>query len=280
MRNRSIDVHPISPNIGALVQGVDLGQSLDDQIIGDIRGALLDHQVIFFEDQEITPEQHIAFASRFGEIEEPHPVFGQHATDPRMSIIESRGRPGDDDHEWHTDVSYQKELPLGSILHAQIIPESGGDTLFTSMYAAYESLSGPMKQFLSGLTATHSFELGWGKHVRRQEGGDERMRELNSVFPPMTHPVVRTHPETGRKGLFVNKYYTTRISELSQSESATVLEMLFRHCTTPEFQVRYTWRVHDIAFWDNRVALHYGSRDYGAQHRLMHRVTLAGDQPY
>ena len=198
---------------------------------------------------------------------------------PRVSIIESRGRAGDDDHEWHADVTYQTSPTMGSILHSCIIPSTGGDTLFASMYVAYDALSAPMKEFLSTLTAAHSFELGWGKTVRREPDGDERMQKLNAVFPPMTHPVVRTHPETGRKSLFVNQYYTTRINELSEKESDGLLKMLFDHMTTPEYQVRHRWQENDIAFWDNRATLHYASRDYGGEHRLMHRVTLVGDRP-
>ena len=279
MASNHIEVRPLSPHIGALIGGIDLTQSLDDQTVDEIRASLLDHLVIFFQDQNITPDQHLAFAERFGEIEEPHPVFGQHDHDARLSIIESRGRSGDDDHEWHTDVTYQTTPTMGSILHSRVIPSTGGDTLFSSMYAAYEALSTSMKTFLAGLTASHSFELGWGKTVRRESGGDERMRKLNAVFPPMSHPVVRTHPETGRKSLFVNQYYTTHINELTEKESAALLKMLFEHMTTPEYQVRHRWRTNDIAFWDNRATLHYAARDYASEHRLMHRVTLVGDKP-
>ena len=279
MVSNHIEVCSLSPHIGAVIRGVDLTQTLDEQSICEIRKALLDNLVIFFEDQAISPDQHLAFAQRFGDIEEPHPVFGQHDRDARLSIIESRGRVGDDDHEWHSDVTYQSKPTMGSILHSRIIPPSGGDTLFSSMYAAYDALTAPMKAFLSDLTATHSFELGWGKTVRRQEGGDERMHKLNAVFPPMSHPVVRTHPETGRKSLFVNQYYTTHINELSERESSAVLKMLFEHITTPEFQVRHRWKQNDLAFWDNRATLHYAARDYGLEHRLMHRVTLVGDKP-
>lgn len=279
MVSNHIEVSALSPHIGAVIRGVDLTQSLDDQSVTEIRKALLDNLVIFFEDQDISPDQHLSFAQRFGEIEQPHPVFGQHDNDARLSIIESRGRVGDDDHEWHADVTYQSEPTMGSILHSRIIPPSGGDTLFSSMYAAYEALTAAMKSFLSTLSATHSFELGWGKTVRREAGGDERMRKLNTVFPPMSHPVVRTHPETGRKSLFINQYYTTHINELSERESSAVLKMLFEHITTPEFQVRHRWKPNDLAFWDNRATLHYASRDYGSEHRLMHRVTLVGDKP-
>ena len=279
MPSNHIEVRPLSPHIGASISGIDLTQTLDDQAVDEIRTALLDHLVIFFEDQNITPDQQLAFAERFGEIEKPHPVFGQHDHDARLSIIESRGRSGDDDHEWHSDVTYQSAPTMGSILHSKIIPSTGGDTLFSSMYAAYHALSDSMKGFLSTLTASHSFELGWGKTVRREPGGDQRMAKLNTVFPPISHPIVRTHPETGRQSLFINQYYTTHINELSEKESAALLKMLFDHMITPEYQVRHRWHANDIAFWDNRATLHYAARDYGSEHRLMHRVTLVGDQP-
>lgn len=279
MANNHLDIRPLSPHIGALIDGIDLGQTLDDHTVDEIRNALVNHQVVFFENQDITAEQQLAFAKRFGEIEEPHPVFGQHAHDARLSIIESRGRVGDEDHEWHTDVTYQKAPTMGSILHSKVIPPSGGDTLFASMHAAYEALSAPMRAFLDTLTASHSFELGWGKTLRRQPDGDARMRKLNAVFPPMSHPVVRTHPETARKSLFVNQYYTTHINELSAKESDALLKMLFAHMLTPEFQVRHRWSPNAVAFWDNRSTLHYAAHDFGQAHRLMHRVTLKGDVP-
>jgi len=280
MTGNHLEVVPLSPTIGASIRGLDLRQELDDETVADIRAALLDHLVLFFEDQDISAEQHLAFAERFGDIEEPHPVFGKHTHDPRLTIIESRGRSGDEDHEWHSDVTYQQAPTMGSILHSRIIPTTGGDTLFASAYAAYDSLSERLQEFLSTLTASHSFELGWGKTVRRETGGDERMRELNAVFPLRTHPVVRTHPETGRKSLFINQYYTTRINELSEKESAALLRLLFDHFTLPEFQLRHRWKQNDIAFWDNRSTLHYATHDYGGQHRLMHRVTLVGDEPH
>jgi taurine dioxygenase len=279
MKSNHLHVNPLSPHIGATIRGVDLRQTLDEETVAEIRTALLDHLVLFFEDQDISAEQHLAFARQFGDIEEPHPVFGMHTHDPRLTIIESRGREGDDDHEWHSDVTYQNAPTMGSILHSRIIPPRGGDTLFASAYAAFDALSGPMQRFLSTLTASHSFELGWGKSVRRQPGGDDRMRELNAVFPPMSHPVVRTHPETGRKSLFINQYYTTHINELSEKESAGLLRILFNHFTTPEFQIRHRWKRNEIAFWDNRSTLHYATHDYGKHHRLMHRVTLVGDVP-
>ena len=280
MNSATLDITPRSGHIGAFVGGVDLAQPLNADMISAIRTALLNHCVLFFRDQHITPEQHIQFAEQFGEIEEPHPVFGHHQTDPRLAIIESKGRVGDEEHHWHTDVTYQEAPSMGSLLVARKLPDVGGDTLFASMYAAYDALSKPMQEFLCGLTATHTFESGWGRALRMHEGGDERMYELNKVFPPMSHPVVRTHPETGRKALFVNEYYTTHINELSEYESAGLMGLLNHHCQLPDFQIRHNWQVGDLAFWDNRCTQHYASCDYGAAHRIMNRVTVVGERPF
>ena len=280
MSNIQLEITPRSGHIGAFVSGVDLTQPLDDKTISAIRNALLEHHVIFFRDQPITPEQHLQLAACFGEIEEPHPVFGNHENDERLTVIESKGRPSDAEHHWHTDVTYQEAPSMGSLLMARKLPEVGGDTLFASMYAAFEALSPPMQEFLCGLTATHTFESGWGKTLRMHEGGDERVYKLNKVFPPMAHPVVRTHPETGRKALYVNEYYTTHINELSGYESDALIRMLNHHAQLADFQIRHTWQVNDIAFWDNRCTQHYASGDYGAAHRVMNRVTIVGDRPY
>ncbi|MFT7554192.1 MAG: taurine dioxygenase [Planctomycetota bacterium] len=280
MSVQKLRIKPRSVHIGAFIEGVDLSQPLDDSVIAEIRQALLDYYVIFFRDQSITPEQHLAIAARFGEIEKPHPIFGGDETDARVSVIESKGRPGDSEHYWHTDVTYQQAPVMGSILVARKIPDIGGDTLFANMYATYEALSEPMQRFLCGLTASHSFERGWRKTLMLKEGGDARLLEFNRHFPLMSHPVVRSHPETGRKSLFVNEYYTSHIDGLTEVESNGLLQLLIKHSQIPEFQVRHVWKTNDIAFWDNRCTQHYASQDYGAAHRLMHRVTIVGDRPY
>lgn len=271
---------PRTTHIGAFIEDVDLTKALDKSLVAEIRQALLQFHVIFFRDQPITPEQHLELAGHFGEIDEPHPVFGNHEKDARLTIIESKGRTEDLEHYWHTDVTYQQAPSMGSILMARKLPEIGGDTLFANMYAAYETLSKPMQEFLCGLTASHSFERGWGKTIRMRDGGDQQMVKMNRVFPLMSHPVVRTHPETGRKALYVNEYYTSHINGLSEIESDGLLQLLIKHSQLPEFQVRHAWQVNDIAFWDNRCTQHYASHDYGAAHRVMNRVTLVGDRPY
>lgn len=280
MSFKIIEVERRSPHLGAWISGIDLTQNLDDDTIAEIRRALIEFHVIFFRNQPISGEQHLALAARFGEIDNPHPVFDNDERDNRLTIIESKGRVHDNEHYWHTDVTYQEAPSMGSILAAKKIPQSGGDTLFASMYAAYDTLSPPLQRMCEELTAQHSFERGWGTTFRMHEGGEDRLHELKKIFPLMTHPVLRTHPETGRTALYVNEYYTSRINELSEPESESILKLLHHHAQLPDFQVRHSWQTGDIAFWDNRCTQHYASHDYGAAHRIMNRVTIVGDRPY
>lgn len=280
MSYQKIQVERRSPHLGAFISGVDLSASLDEETVNEIRAALLEYCVIFFRNQPISGEQQLQLAARFGEIDNPHPVFDNDERDARLTIIESKGRAHDDEHYWHTDVTYQEAPSMGSILAAKKIPKSGGDTLFASMYAAYDTLSTPIQKMCEELTAQHSFERGWGTTFRMHQDGADKLHALNKVFPLMTHPVLRTHPESGRTALYVNEYYTSRINELSEAESEALLKLLHHHAQLPDFQVRHSWQSNDIAFWDNRCTQHYASNDYGAAHRLMNRVTLVGDKPY
>ena len=280
MNYQQISVSRRSPHLGAFISDVDLSKNLSEQTVTEIRSALLEFGVIFFRNQSLTETEHIRLGEQFGELDEPHPVFETNQDDPRLTIIESKGRAYDAEHYWHSDVTYQEAPSMGSILLAKQIPESGGDTLFSSMYAAYDTLSKPIKKMLASLTAQHSIERGWGTSLRMQPNGEDRVRELKDAFPLRTHPVLRTHPETGRTALYVNEYYTSRINELSEPESEGLLRLLFNHSQLPDFQIRHTWRVGDIAFWDNRCTQHYASHDYGVSHRLMNRVTIVGDRPF
>jgi taurine dioxygenase len=269
-----------SPHLGAFVEGVNLHESPKPSSVAEIKSALLEFGVIFFRNQTIDKTQQLRLASQLGTIEEPHPVFDNDKSDTRLTIIESKGRTHDAEHYWHTDVTYQEAPSMASILVAKKIPESGGDTLFASMYTAYDTLSPSIQKMLESLTAQHSFERGWATTFRMLENGEEKLHKLKQVFPLMTHPVLRTHPDTGRTSLYVNEYYTSRINELSEFESDAVLRMLFHHSQLPDFQVRHTWHVGDVAIWDNRCTQHYASHDYGSAHRIMNRVTLQGDRPY
>jgi taurine dioxygenase len=264
-----IDVRRYEPALGAEVRGITLADGISEQAFREIRRAFHEHQVLFFkEQQEIPPAVQIAFGRMFGELHF-HPAAPQMTGYPEVFEIhvhrDSKIANGE---FWHSDVSCDEIPPLGTILQLHILPEMGGDTLFANMYAAYEGLSDAMRDFLGGLTAIHS-----GEHFR------PRTTDASKTFPINEHPVVRTHPETGRKALFVNRIFTTRIPQLSQDESDSVLEMLYRHMEKPQWQCRFKWRTNSIAFWDNRCVLHHAMWDYFPQRRFGYRVTVCGDKP-
>jgi taurine dioxygenase len=273
MSDRGIEVRKCTPHIGAEVLGVDLSKELDDDAFRRVHDALVDNLVVFFRDQRLTPEQQKAFGRRFGELHVHPAAPGLLEGHPEILVIHADERSkrvaGE---EWHSDVSCDPEPPLGSILYMMELPPVGGDTLFASTYAAWEALSEPVKRFLEGLTAIHD-----GEHVYRGRYGiDDR----GKTFPRSEHPVVRTHPVSGRKGLFVNRGFTTRIVQLRKAESDAVLEMLYRHIETPEFHCRFRWQVGSVAFWDNRCAQHHAMWDYYPARRHGHRVTIRGDKPF
>jgi len=269
----SIQVDKLTPHTGAEVHGVDLSHPLDEPTFKDIHAALIDNGVVFFRDQHLTPEQQKAFGRLFGELH-VHPAAPSLLEGhPEILVIhadeKSKHVAGEN---WHSDVSCDPEPPMGSILYMQELPPVGGDTLFASMYAAYEALSEPMKRFLEPLTAMHE-----GEHVYRGRYG---VNDTGKVFPKAEHPVIRTHPVSGRKALFVNGGFTTRIKQLSRPESDALLQFLFRHVETPEFHCRFRWQVNSVAFWDNRCVQHHAMWDYYPQRRHGHRVTIRGDRPF
>jgi taurine dioxygenase len=269
----SIQVDKLTPHAGAEIRGVDLSQPLDERTFKEIHDALIDSGVIFFRDQHLTPEQHKAFGRLFGELH-MHPAAPREVPEhPEILVIhadeKSKHVAGEN---WHSDVSCDLEPPMGSILYMHELPPVGGDTLFASMYAAYEALSEPMKRFLEPLTAMHE-----GEHVYRGRYG---VNDTGKVFPKAEHPVIRTHPVSGRKALFVNGGFTTRIVQLKRPESDALLQFLYRHVETPEFHCRFRWQVNSIAFWDNRCVQHHAMWDYYPQRRHGHRVTIKGDKPF
>ena len=274
MRYETIEVEPLSPMIGAEIRGVDLSKPLGNQQHSEIHRALMEHLVIFMRDQDIDLDQQKAFGRLFGKLH-VHPTAPSPAGHPEILVIKadasSKAIAGN---RWHTDVSCEEEPPMGSILHMRELPPSGGDTMFANMYAAYEALSEPMKQFLSGLSAWHESE-----QVHRGTLGHATLQRGLKEYPKALHPIVRTHPETGRKCLFVNSGFTTRIEGLGAKESRAILDMLFDHVRTPEFQCRFRWRPKSLAFWDNRSTQHYALWDYFPQSRLGYRVTVCGSKP-
>lgn len=273
-------VKSLTPTIGALIEGVDLSQALDDEVIAEIRAALLKHRVIFFEDQHITPVEHRDFAARFGRLH-THPLYPAVPDAPEMFILDNHaGNPTDND-AWHTDVTFIETPPLGAVLYAKALPPDGGDTLWCNMRAAYEALSPKLQAILSELDAVHDFARGFPERgmVAKAAGADKHAR-AQEEHPPVIHPVIRTHPETGEDTLFVNYGFTERIKGLRHKESDAILNMLFDHIQKPEFHVRWRWKENAIAFWDNRVTQHYAVNDYLPHRRVMHRATILGDRPY
>lgn len=280
MARANIEVRPLTPMIGATIHGVDLSHELDDATFEDIHKAFLEHLVIILPDQKITPAQQLAFARRFGEIEPPHPVFDVVKEQPEVTVIEQDGtRASLYNDVWHTDVTFRARPAKASILHARVLPATGGDTLWSSLHAAYETLSPPIRDMIEDMTATHDYYNAFGESVLDGRGGIDKLAEDVRKFPPMAHPVVRTHPETGRKGLFVNRSFTHRIKGLSWVESRHLLDLLYEHAEHPNFQFRHVWKVDDLAMWDNRCTMHVATSNFSGR-RLMHRVTVLGDQPY
>jgi taurine dioxygenase len=274
MSYQTIEVRKLTPNIGAELHGIDLSQPLGNQQFQEVHDALMDNLVIFFRDQNLTIDQHKDFGRRFGKLHF-HPnapkLIAEH---PEILVIKadekSKHVAGE---EWHSDVSCDAEPPMGSILYMhEPAANGGGDTMFANMYAAYEALSDSMKRYLEGLTAIHDSTKAH-THRRRDGAADQQ-------FPQAEHPVVRTHPVTQRKLLFVNRGFTTKIAQLKRNESDALLEMLFRHVETPEFHCRFKWQTHSMAFWDNRSCQHQAMFDYWPNRRYAHRVTVCGDKPY
>ena len=289
-----LDVRRLSANIGAELRGVDLKGDLDDEQVAEIRQALLDHKVIFFPEQHLGAEEHLAFANRFGEATEGHPVLPGLKDHPEVFQIDyqdfgAQQVYGDiaEHYEakgvsWHTDVTFVERPPLGSLLNAVVIPEAGGDTYFSNQEAAYEALSEPLKAFLDGLTAVHDGTATFAPalaYLEREGKAGSWEGEAIRALEPVEHPVIRTHPETGKKALFVNPGFTARIKELKLAESDALLAYLYAHAVRPEFTVRYHWTEGTLGFWDNRVTQHSVVGDIGDNARVIQRVTLRGDEP-
>jgi taurine dioxygenase len=282
MRNARLKIEPLAPACGAEIYGVDLSESLDEAIIAEIREALLAHHVVFFRDQDLNPGQHKAFAARFGELQR-HPMIRLGDEHPEvLRIVKEKQDRKNFGGDWHTDLSYLEKPALGSILYAREVPAVGGDTLFANMHLAYETLSPGLRAQLDGMRAVHSTSRSYGAGGRDGgyigEEGSMPVAKAGAEHE-VEHPVVRTHPETGRKALYVNEVFTTRFCGMSEAESRPLLEYLWRHAARPEFTCRFRWRAGSVAFWDNRSTQHYAINDYHGERREMHRVTVEGDRP-
>ena len=282
----AIQIRPITPTIGAEIVGVDFSR-IDDATVKTVRQALLDHMVLVFRGLQLDPAQHVSFARCFGDLDPPHPVRPHVPGASYITIIESRDGKGTYPDSWHIDVTFRKAPPMGAALYARIIPESGGDTLWTNMCAAYDGLSERVKRMIDGLMAMHDISGGpqgrtvdYRDEILAQPDGLSRLQELQRNFPPIPHPVVRTHPETGRRSLFICRNFVTHIEGLSKLESERILSMLYEHCEQVAFQMRHRWQANDLVMWDNRCTTHFGVTDYKPAHRLMHRVSIQGDVPF
>ena len=278
LRLESLTLTPLTPTIGAEVCGVDLSEPIDAAARGALRQALLDWKVLFFRDQDITTEQHLAFARNFGDLE-VHPFAPSKPGYPEvLAITHDREHPGREN-TWHSDVTWRIEPSLGSVLRAVEVPPVGGDTLFADMYAAYEGLIDAVKAEIEGAVAVHDF-AHFRVGMRRQGKSEAEIEAFNTAYPMVEHPVVRTHPETGRKALYVNAAFTQSIVGLDKASSDALLKQLYAQAAIPEYQCRFRWQAHSIAFWDNRASQHYAASDYWPAVRRMERVTVIGDRPY
>ena len=277
----------LTGRIGSRVDGVDIAGPLDDATVAAIRAALVERKVLVFPAQHPDPDELVAFARRFGELTPAHPVLPPldeaHPEvleiDATRSRLDARYRDEYENDTWHTDVSFMLDPPLGSLLTGVVIPPAGGDTAFVDLQAAYESLSPPLRTLLDGLQAEHDGRAEFAAFLDATPDGGVWNGRRFTVLEPVMHPVVRTHPESGRRGLFVNPTFTTRIVGLSRRESDALLALVYDHAAQPEHVFRHRWSAGDVVFWDNRSTLHRGVRDFGDAHRVLQRVTLRGDVP-
>ncbi|MEH6590458.1 MAG: taurine dioxygenase [Halioglobus sp.] len=273
-----LDIHPIAGALGAEIHGLDLNSELDDASWLRIRQLLNEYEVIFFRDQDISPVRQKALAASFGPLQ-THPAYATVEGFPEITILESTPEKPTKIEAWHSDMTFRQHPPLGTVLRAVITPPKGGDTLWASMTAAYNGLSTAMARFLEGLSAVHDFSYGF-KESLAEPGGAERLASAVAANPPVRHPVIRTHPETGKKVIFVNSLFTTHIEGLNPRESDALLAFLFQHVVTSEYTCRFQWQPNSVAIWDNRSTQHKPVNDYFPAHRRMERITIDGDKPY
>lgn len=274
----ALDITPLSPTIGAEIHGVNLAEPLSPGLRAEIYGALLSWKVIFFRDQRISTEQHLDFSRNFGELE-VHPFSPVDPVHPEvLKITHDETAPGREN-LWHSDVTWRAEPSLGSVLHCLECPPVGGDTLFADMYAAFDGLDADVAEAATGAVAVHDFE-GFRRAMRKRGVSEEKIAAFDAKFPNPHHPVIRTHPDTGKNGIYVNSAFTKRILGMSETESEELLRALYTQASIPEYQCRFRWSPGSVAFWDNRACQHYATSDYWPSVRRMERVTIIGDTPF
>lgn len=271
---KGLRVEPLAPSIGAEIHGVDLRKELSADLVADLRAALVKHKVIFFRNQDIGVEEHLHFARYFGELEIHPATPADQEQQEIFRLTHDSEHPGRENN-WHSDVTWRAEPSLGSVLRAVELPATGGDTLFANMAAAYQGLSEKMRNFVSDLTAEHEILRAFASRIPL-----EQHEEIRNKYPPQTHPVIRTHPESGEQAIYVNIGFTTKIWDLDPGLSEQTLAYLQQQAWVPEHQCRFRWEPGSIAFWDNRAAQHYAASDYWPEKRIMERATVAGERPY
>ncbi|MGI9598312.1 MAG: TauD/TfdA dioxygenase family protein [Acidimicrobiales bacterium] len=276
----NLTLRPLSGSLGADVEGVDLSRDLDGETVGAIRAALVAHHVLAFPDQDLTVEQQLAFGRAFGDLD-THPfVEGSGRFPEVLDIVTEPDDRFNFGGGWHCDVTFLEEPDLGSILYAIEVPTVGGDTLFANQHAAYDALSETMQQMLDGLQAVHTAGMQYGAGGQSTQSNAMETKNVDKAHETVEHPVVRTHPESGRKGLYVNQAFTARIKGLRTAESQALLQFLFAHATREEFTCRLSWQPGTLAMWDNRSVQHFALHDYAGHRRSMRRITVKGDRPF
>lgn len=275
-------LEPYTPHIGAVVHDFDLANIQAEGVRAELRQALAEFEVLFFRKQKLSPEEQIAVAKVFGDPDKAKAFFPRHESQKVIEVLEAK--PGGDRYgtdQWHADITFVANPPTGTVLYSHIIPPAGGDTVWASATAVYDSLPRSLQLYLEELEAIHSFEhSGWPAYFEQVQDGAERYRQARADHAPVVHPVVRTHPVTGKKLVYVSPNFTDRIKGLSRQESDALLAFLFARFQRPEFQARLRWEKNTVAIWDNRSTVHYAVTDYGDAHRLLHRITFGEDSAF
>ena len=268
------DARTVGATIGAEVSGIDLADELSDDSVAELRQALLAYKVLFFRDQPLTAAQHVAFARRFGELE-IHPFIPANADQPELVRFAKSADVGGYENGWHSDVSWRATPSMGAVLRAVSVPPSGGDTLFADMAALYDGLPDDLQAEVDGLVAVHDFTSSFGRGL-----DPTALADMQQKFPAIEHPVIRTHPETGRRLMYLNRFFVSGIVGMSVDESRVLVDRLCRYADTPEYQCRFQWQPDSVAFWDNRAVQHYANSDYWPDVRVMERASIIGDRPF
>jgi len=272
-----LTLEPLSPLIGSIVHGIDLRKPMSDEMTALVRQTLVDRKVVFFRDQNITTDQHLDFARKFGDLE-VHPFAPSKPDYPEILAITHNEKSKGRENLWHSDVTWRLEPSLGSILRAVEVPGNGGDTLFSNMEMAYDELPDDIKEKIDGATAVHDFP-SFRMQLQKRGLSEEEIEVYNKQYPNPHHPVVRTHPESGRKSIYVNLAFTQYIEGMDRADSDILLQFLYSRAAIPEYQCRFQWEANSLAFWDNRSAQHYAVSDYWPAVRRMERATIIGDTP-